>query len=187
MSITITGRHIDISESFRVSVETGIEELTTKHNISPIETTVTLTKQGHTFAADISSHIAQNLSLRARGEGDDAYTAFQNAADKLKIRLRRHKGWLDDHHKQRHIHFEKVPSFILDAQQPTTRQETNGYAPAIIAEMQAEIPTLTVGEAVNRFDIDEEYVYIFRNSKNGVLNVIYRRSDGNIGWIDPTL
>ena len=188
MIITVTGRHIEISDAFRSNVESGIEELTSKHNISPIETTVTLAKQNHTFTADIDSHIAQGLNIRTRGEGSDAYTCFQNALDKLKARIRRHKSWLDDHHRHRDIPVEKASSFILDAEQPTNREETsNGYAPAIIAEMQADVPTLTVGEAVNRFDVAEDHAYIFRNSKSGALNVIYRRTDGNIGWVDPTL
>ncbi len=185
MSIQITGRHIDISDSFRESVESGLGELTSKHNINPVETSITLTKQGHQFAADINAHLARGLNLRSHGEGGDAYSCFQNALDKLKIRMRRHKNWVDDHHKHHDIHFEEVSSYVMNAETPT-----NGYtpetelSPAIIAETKTDIPTLSVGEAVTRFDLNTEGAYVFRNVKNKAINVIYRRSDGNIGWID---
>ena len=185
MSIQITGRHIDISDSFRESVETGLGELNSKHNVTPLETSITLTKQGHQFAADINAHLARGLNLRSRGEGGDAYTSFHNALDKLKVRMRRHKNWVDDHHKHHDIHFEEVSSYVMSADTPT-----NGYvqekelSPAIIAETKTDVPTLSVGEAVTRFDLSEEGAYVFRNVKNNIINVVYRRADGNIGWID---
>ncbi|MDP4840413.1 MAG: ribosome-associated translation inhibitor RaiA [Alphaproteobacteria bacterium] len=185
MTIQITGRHIDISDSFRQSVESGLEELTSKHNISPLETSITLTKQGPSFAADINAHLARGLNLRSRGEGGGAYSCFQNALDKLRTRVRRHKNWVDDHHKHHDVHFEEVSSYVMNADTPT-----NGYvaekelSPAIIAETKTDVPTLSAGEAVTRFDLSEEGAYVFRNIKNNAINVVYRRSDGNIGWID---
>ncbi len=185
MSIQITGRHIDISKAFRESVETGLEELTSKHNVNPLETSVILSKEGHQFAADIHAHIAKGLNLRSRGEGGDAYSCFQNALEKLRIRVRKHKEFMDHHHKHHDVHFEEVSSYVMNKD-----FSTNGYtpdedlSPAIIAETKKDIPTLSVSDAVRRFDLSEDGAYIFRNIKNKALNVIYRRADGNIGWVD---
>lgn len=185
MSIQITGRHIDISDSFRESVESGLEELSSKHNIKPVETSITLTKQGSQFAANIHAHISRGLNLRSRGEGGDAYSCFQNALDKLRTRVRRHKNWVDDHHKHHDVHFEEVSAYVMNAETPLNGSvDQKELAPAIIAETKTDIPTLSVGDAVTRFDLSDEGAYVFRNVKNNVINVVYRRSDGNIGWID---
>lgn len=185
MTIQITGRHIEISDSFRTTVHEGLEELTSKHNINPVETSITLTKQGPFFAADINTHLARGLSLRSRGEGEDAYASFHNALDKLKGRMRRHKDFMDDHHKHHDVHFEKVSSYVLNGEAPLNGHvKEQSLAPAIIAETKTDIPTLSVGEAVTRFDLNEEGAYVFRNVKNNAINVVYRRSDGNIGWVD---
>ena len=99
--------------------------------------------------------------------------------------MRRHKNWVDDHHKHHDIHFEEVSSYVMNADTPT-----NGYvpekelSPAIIAETKTDVPTLSGGEAVTRFDLSEEGAYVFRNVKNNAINVVYRRADGNIGWLD---
>jgi ribosomal subunit interface protein len=185
MSVTITGRHIDISDAFREAVESGLEELSSKHNLNPIETTIVLSKQSFQFTTDINAHLARGVNLRTRGEGGDAYSCWQNALDKLKERVRRHKSWMDDHHKHKDTHFERAPSYVLAAEQPTTSEFKDGLAPAIIAETMTEIPTLSVGDAVTRFDFSDESAYIFRNIKNDKINVVYRRADGNIGWINP--
>jgi len=185
MSVTITGRHIDISDAFREAVQSGLEELSSKHNLNPIETSIVLSKHSFQFTADIHAHLGRGTNLRTRGEGGDAYSCWQNALDKLKERVRRHKNWMDDHHKHKDIHFEEAPSYVLDAEQPIKLEPQNGLAPAIIAETKAEIPTLSVGDAVTRFDFSDEPAYIFRNIKNNKINVVYRRSDGNIGWINP--
>lgn len=185
MNIQITGRHIDISDAFRDSVETGIEELTSKHNVNPVETSITISKEGHLFLTDIHAHISKGLNLRSRGEGGDAYSCFQNALEKLKIRVRKHKEFMDHHNKHHDVHFEEVSAFVMNK-----NFSENGYqpdedlAPAIIAEMKKEIPTLSVSDAVRRFDLSEDGAYIFRNAKNDAINVVYRRSDGNIGWVD---
>lgn len=187
MSIQITGRHIDISDAFRDSVESGLGDLSEKLNVTPVETNVILSKEGHQFLADIHAHISKGFNLRSRGEGGDAYSCFQNALDKMRTRVRKHKEFLDHHNKHRDIHFEEVSSYVMNRD-----FSTNGYnpeedlSPAIIAEMKKEVPTLSVSDAVRRFDMSEDGAYIFRNAKNDALNVIYRRADGNIGWVDLT-
>lgn len=190
MNITLTGRHVDISDAFRQSVETGLHEVMEKHNIDPIESSVILHKHGHMFNVDIHSHVSKNLNIRTSGEAGDAYAAFENCLDKMRTRIRRHKEWLDHHHKHHDVHVDHAPSYVMDASQPTSSTQNGDsreFSPAIIAEMKHEIPTLSVGEAVTLFDFQEESTYVFRNSKNGGVNVIYRRKDGNIGWVDPSL
>lgn len=188
MKITLSGRHIDVGDALRESVENGIKDVMSKHNIDPIEVAVTIHKQGHLFHTDVDAHVSKSLNIRTSGESGDAYAAVENCLEKMRIRIRRHKEWLDDHHKHRDVHFDEVDSYIMDAESPT-RQNGEGreLAPAIVAETKHQIPTLSVGEAVARFDFQEDHAYVFRNVKNGGINVIYRRKDGNIGWVDPSL
>ncbi len=187
MSIKITGRHIDVSESFRDSVESGISEATEKYNINPIETSVVISKNGHGFLSNISSYISRGLHLRSKCEGEDAYTAFHNSLDKLKHRISKHKEWVNHHHKHHDVHFEEIPYYVLDSQVTFDKQHEVKLSPAIIAETKKDLPNITVGEAVTRFDLSQDNAYVFRNAKNGAINIIYRRSDGNIGWVDPSM
>lgn len=192
MVVKVTGRHIDISEALREHVERGLTEVLGKHNIDPIESSVTVHKQSHIFHVDIHSHISKNLTLRASGEAEDAYIGFDKALDKLRTRVRRHKEWLDHHHKHHDSHYDQseAQAYIVDSEAPSRSDEKTPLkdrSPAVIAEMKQEIPTLTVGEAIARFDFLDENAYMFKNARNGVINVIYRRRDGNIGWVDPSL
>jgi len=183
MQTSITGRHVEISDAFRTTVEEGLQELITRHRIDPIEAQVTLSKQRHLFIADVHAHIARGINIRSTGEGADAYGCFHDALEKLTLRLRRYKKRLMDYHKHHDVHYEEVPQYVLTG----TPEESNheDLAPAVIAELTTEIPTLSVGDAVMRFDLSQEAAYVFRNASHGKINVLYRRTDGNIGWIDP--
>lgn len=185
MKLTITGRHVEISDAFREVVTTGFEDLSLRHTMKALEVAVVLSKDGYQFVTDIHAHVARGLNIRVRGEGSEGYSSFQNALDKLQQRLRRHKKWLSDHKKLHDVHFEEVPAYVLNGQYSEAAEHEEGVAPAIIAEMKTDIPTLTVAEAVARFDCCQDPTYIFRNSKHGELNVLYRRTDGHIGWVDP--
>lgn len=186
MQITVTGRHLDISESFRDHCGTGIQELIERFQVNAIDTTITLSKHTQKFCSDIMSHIGRGVTMRAHGEGLDAYASFAQALATLAQQLRKHKRRLQDHHKHRdqHVSTEHVPYFVLNGESPEHADHQEA-APAIIAEVQKEVPQLSVGDAVMRMDLSSEHTMVFRNQQSGRLNVIYRRSDGNIGWVDP--
>lgn len=185
MKVTITGRHIEISDAYRSSVEEGLTELMTSHRLSPIGMDVTLTKQNHDFTTDVHVHVNRGFDLRATGSATDGYSSFQNSLEMLKVRLRRHMKRLKDHSKHRDVHFEELPQTILNGASEEFHEDDN-LAAAVIAEMKVDIPTQSVGDAVMHFDLSQVPAYVFRNASSGELNVIYRRMDGNIGWIDPT-
>jgi ribosomal subunit interface protein len=186
MQVTVTGRHINISEAFRQSVEEGLQELVSRHQLNPVDALVTISKQGHTFYVDITSHIGRGVDMRAHGEGTDAYTSFAQALDTLASRLRKYKRRLVDHHKHhdQHTPQEVAPHYILNST-ALDQEEEGELGPAIIAEMPKEIPQLSVGDAVMHMDLSAENAMIFRHQTSGRLNIVYRRADGNIGWVDP--
>lgn len=183
MQTSITGRHVDISDAFRQAVDDGLQELITKHHIDPIEAHITLSKQRHLFTSDINLHVARGINIRSTGEGTDGYSCFNDALEKLTTRLRRYKKRLMDFHKHHDVHYEEIPQYVFCGSAEELAQEE--AAPAVIAELKLEIPTLAVADAVMRFDLSQDSAYVFRNANHGEINVLYRRNDGNIGWIDP--
>lgn len=184
MQISVSGRHVDTSDAFRAHVESGLGALVAQHHIDPIETSVVVEKQGHTFHCDVRMHLAKGTVLRVSGSGVDGYGGFDNALTLMTTRLRRHKGRVRDYHKHRDSHetIHLAPHYVLSAHDDGEQDN----APAIIAEVRSEIPTLSVGDAVMHLDFSNEPVFAFRNTKGGEVNFLYRRGDGNIGWIDPS-
>jgi ribosomal subunit interface protein len=183
MQTSITGRHVDISDAFRQTVDESLLELITKHHIDPIEAHITLSKQRHLFSSDINLHVARGINIRSTGEGIDGYSCYHDALEKLTTRLRRYKKRLMDFHKHHDVHYEEMAQYVFRGGVEEVVQEE--LAPAVIAELKITIPTLSVGDAVMRFDLSQDSAYVFRNASHGEINVLYRRNDGNIGWIDP--
>jgi hypothetical protein len=145
----------------------------------------------------ISVHVGRGILMQAEDDGGDAYAAFDIAAETISKRLRRHKRRLRDHHradtdsyaansyaaKQFVLAPDMGDEAALEAGEGV--DHVNGHAALIVAELEAHIPTLTVGEAVMRLDLAETQAMLFHNRAHGGLNMVYRRNDGNIGWVDP--
>ena len=115
------------------------------------------------------------------------FGAFDKCCEKMEKQLRRYKRRLKDHHRERAQPVEVLgaSSYILASEREDEDSEPDNLQPVIVAEMETQIPSLSVGEAVMQMELAEAPVLIFRNEKNNGLNVVYRRDDGNIGWIDP--
>lgn len=130
-------------------------------------------------------HLGRGVKVRASEETDDAYLSFEQASETFEKRLRRHKGKLVDHYKKRDVKYEKAPAlqYVIQSQ---GEQEVNTDNPLIIAEVKTEIPSLTVSEAVMHLDLSDTQAMLFNNVAHDQLNVVYRRQDGNIGWIAPS-
>lgn len=189
MNLTVNGKNIDVGEALRTHVSQALEHGIGKYFGNPIEATVTFTKESHLFVADLSVHIGRGIQMQAESSADQAYLAFDGAMEHLTKRLRRHKRRLRDHHRAE-IESFRASQYILapQAEEEADAQAVNGNeSPAVIAEMQTEIPTLTVGEAVMRLDLSDLKAIMFLNRAHGGLNMVYRRNDGNIGWVDPRL
>ena len=187
MNLTVKGKNIDVGEALRTHVAQSLDHAIAKYFGNPIEATVTFSKQSHLFSADIAVHIGRGILVHAEESADQAYAAFDQAVDHLTKRMRRYKRRLRDHHRAETQSF-RASQYILAPEAEEEPAAVNGNeAPAVIAEMQTEIPTLTVGEAVMRLDLSNLKAMMFLNRAHGGLNMVYRRNDGNIGWVDPRL
>jgi ribosomal subunit interface protein len=197
MQLTVTGKQTEIGEALRRHVEASLGAILVKYFKTAIEAHSVLSKEAHLSRAEISIHIGRGIVVNAHASASEAYAAFDGAAERLAKQLRRYKRRLRDHHakgREPASASERAMDYVLapvadeeeaDAGGPGTDGASG--APAVIAEMSTELPSLTVGEAAMRMDLAEAPVLLFRNRSHGELNLVYRRADGNIGWIDPEL
>jgi ribosomal subunit interface protein len=193
MQITVSGKQVELSDALRTRVSTQLDAIAGKYFDHALEALVTFGRARSFFTCDINVHAGRGLQLRGEGEAADANTAFDDAAEHIAKRLRRYRRRVNDHHRDlaQRDRPESARQYVLretmngvDAGPPDGRSLDEAYA-TVIAETQTEIACLSVGEAVMRMDLADQTVMMFRNSASGVLNVVYRRGDGHIGWIDP--
>ncbi|WP_043834016.1 ribosome hibernation-promoting factor, HPF/YfiA family [Muricoccus aerilatus] len=200
MQITVAGKGVETGEALKTHVTDGLEAVTRKYFDHAIDAHVTFRKDRAFFACDINLRAGRGLNMRAEGEGVDAHRAFADAAAHIGKRLRRYRRRVNEH--ARSLAEERDPLTEL-ARAVVLREEPDEEAPeavpadgeavtadgyangAVVAEAPTEISRLTVPEAVMRLDLSQETVLMFRNRGTGVLNVVYRRADGHVGWIDP--
>jgi ribosomal subunit interface protein len=189
MQLSVSGKHIDVGDSLRAHVGKRMTSGVGKYFDRAIEAQVQFSRARHLYRSDISVHAGRGVAVQAHGEADDIYAAFDSAADRVEKRLRRYKRRLVDYHADKPEPEEAaLPArqMILAAEDENATEPADAAAgPVTIAETTAAIHTLTVSEAVMRLDLAELPVLLFRNSGHGRLNLVYRRSDGNIGWLDP--
>ncbi|HEX3523591.1 MAG TPA: ribosome-associated translation inhibitor RaiA [Stellaceae bacterium] len=196
MQLSVTGKQTEIGAALRRHIEGSLGSILDKYFKTAIEAHVIVSKEAHLSRAEISIRIGRGIVVNARAAASDAYLAFDAAAERLAKQLRRYKRRLRDHHAKGREPAgagEQAMDYVLA---PIEEEEAEGEeaetcnvngAPAVIAEMSTELPSLTVGEAAMRMDLAEAPVLLFRNRSHGELNLVYRRTDGNIGWIDPKL
>jgi len=185
MQIHISGQQIDVGDALRVHVTDKLNAGVAKFFDHSLEANVAFSRDGEGFACVASVHVFAGLTLRAEGHAADIYAAFDQSADRIEKRLRRYKERLKSH-KGRGAEPElEARDVVLQAEPDDTGEAVNGE-PVVVAESVAAISTLRVGDAVMRLDISGAPVLVFRNAGHGALNVVYRRSDGHIGWIDPS-
>jgi ribosomal subunit interface protein len=190
MKISVTGRHMNVGESLRDHATTKLQEVTEKYFSRAIESHIVFDKHNHGFQTDIQVHVGRNIMVQGHGEADDAYIAFDMALSRVNGRLRRYKNKLKDT-RSAPTHEEmaemiEAQKFVLAGAGHEKSSEEAPEQPLVIAEMTTQIETLTVSEAVMRMDLSGYPAIVFKNKLGGGMNVIYRRPDGNIGWIDPS-
>lgn len=191
MNLTVKGKNIDVGDALKAHIQAALESMFDKYFGDAIEASVTLSKQNHLFDVAMSAHVGRGILLQSEASADQAYGAFDMAAAHLAKRLRRYKSRLRDHRREA-VESVRAQQYVLaseseDGGEPGAANAETGQWPAIIAEMQTDIPTLSVSEAVMRMDLSDQKAMMFVNSAHGGLNMIYRRDDGNIGWVDPRL
>lgn len=184
MNIQINGKQIDIGQALLTHVREQLNERLGKYYDRHVTGQVTFSREGHGYRADCHIHLGSGVDLQAHGEAADIYQCFEQASERLERRLRRYKRRLRDHHHGEREAAMPATSYVI-AQEHEDSEEPEGDAPVIIAEQPAEIPALTVAEAVMRLDLGQAPCLVFRNRAHSAINVVYRRGDGHIGWIDP--
>jgi ribosomal subunit interface protein len=187
MQLSVSGKHIDVGDALRGHVATAIQPVVDRYFGNAIEAKVLFARERYLFCADIAVHVARGMMVQSRGEAPDAYAAFDAAAERLETRLQRYKGRLIDRRRERAAEErpETVPHYVLAADAGTHAEDPEQGRAAVIAEQVSEIAVLSVSEAVMRLDLGELPILMFRNRAHQRINVIYRRPDGTVGWLDP--
>lgn len=192
MRIQVAGRQMEVGEALRTRIEDELATGVGKYFSRATDAVVTVGKNGGAgIDVDCTVHLSSGISLQAEGHGGDAHSAFGDALGKLEKRVRRYKRRLRNHHAdtKNPLPAEAASAYVLAplAEESDAEEDLNGSAdaPLVIAETTVHVRTMPVSMAVMQLDLSEHPVVMFRNAANGALNVVYRRKDGNVGWIDP--
>ncbi len=179
MQIIITGQQINLGDNLRDYAENALDGAVAKYFEEAVSADVRVFKEGVDIKTEITVHPASGTIVRATGASGDAYASFDDAVNKIARQLRKYKNKLTNHKAQP---VEMVDMSVIDSEDD---KEEVGDAPVIVAEMQTELPVCTVSAAVMRMDLAGLPALMFKNTAHGGLNMVYRRADGNIGWVDP--
>lgn len=187
MRYQISGKQIDIGAALQSHVQDELNSVVQKYAERPTDAHVVFSKSGHEFVCEATVHLSTGLTAQAKAHENEIYAAFDACSAKMEKQLRRYKRRLKDHHKDRTepVELFGASSYILASESNSEAEEPESLQPIIVAEMETPIPSLSVGEAVMQMELAGAPVLVFRNEGKNGLNVVYRREDGNIGWIDP--
>jgi ribosomal subunit interface protein len=196
MQVQVSGKHVDVGEALRTRISDDLVLSIGKYFDRGGDADVVLSRDGHGFRIDCAVTLASGQRLQSHGLGMDAIGAFDQALSKIETRIRRYKRRLKSHSTAAEAKAaELASSYVLRAPDDTTDVddwgegvESDGHHPPaamVIAESQEALKTMTVSMAVMDLDLTEQPAIVFRNAAHGGLSVVYRRADGNIGWVDP--
>lgn len=197
MHTQVVSKGIDVSDTLREQILGRVEDGVSKYFNRPGECYVAISREGIGFRVDCSLHLPSGMMLQAHGQADDAYKAADETMIRLEKRLRRYKRKLKNHHADHksELPAEALPFVVLqgardswndEAEETEDADVTGAPEPIVIAEKPGEMRTMTVGMASLELDAADSPFIIFKNAANGSLNIVYRRPDGNIGWVDPS-
>lgn len=186
MRYQISGKQIDIGEALQTHVKDELGTIVQKYAERPTDATIVFSRAAHEYVCEATVHLSTGLTASAKAHATEIYAAFDGCGEKMEKQLRRYKRRLKDHHRERAepVELSGAASYILAGDEGNVESEPDTLTPVIVAEMETKIPSLTVGEAVMQMELAGAPVLVFRNEKKHV-NVVYRRDDGNIGWIEP--
>ena len=191
MEIRVSGHQIETGEALQSHVSDRMNAIADKYFARAIGAHATFGKGPHdSFQCDIVAHVMQGLVLKGHGQAQDAHVAFEGAADRIEKQLRRYMRRLKD----RNSAGAAQPSPTVDEIEDNAsyivfdggaEEDDAGDAPAIIADTRVDVPTSSVSDAVMMLDLRNTTALLFVNSKTGAHNLVYRRRDGTIGWVEP--
>ena len=192
MDIRISGHQVATGDALKTHVDDRLQGIADKYFSRAISAQVTFGKGPHDagFKCDIVAHVMQGLVLKGHSDAMDAHRAFDGAAEKIETQLRRYMRRLKDRHAGEAAAVAEAGSYdsfdnagyTLFAE---TREDEAGDAPLIVAETRVDVPDTTVSDAVMMLDLRNTAALLFRNSGTGAYNMVYRRGDGTIGWVEP--
>ena len=187
MRYQISGKQIDVGEALQTHVKAELGEVVEKYAQRPTECVVVFSRSTYEYVCEAVIHLSTGLTAQAKGHAAEIYAAFESCREKMDKQLRRYKRRIRNHHSNRSgpVEFGGASSYILAATEDADEAEPDSLQPVVIAEMETKIPSITVGEAVMQMELAGQRMLVFRNEGHGGVNVVYRRDDGNIGWIDP--
>jgi ribosomal subunit interface protein len=196
MRVQVAGRHMDVGEALRARIASELTGHVEKYFSRATDATVTVGKGVPSgYQVDCTVHLSSGMTLQAEGHGGDAHLAFGDALEKIGKRVRRYKRRLRNHHADNKspLPAENAPAYVLAPLGEETDEEGENAAlaerddgaPLVIAETVAAVRTMPVAMAVMQLDLMEAPALLFRNAAHGGLNMVYRRPDGNVGWVDP--
>lgn len=188
MRYQITGKQIDVGEALQTHVEQELNIVVAKYAERPTDAHVVFSRSAHEHVCEATVHLSTGLTAQAKASATEIYAAFDQCAEKMEKQLRRYKRRLKNHHRERTepVALSGASSYILAASDDVDVEEPDTLQPITIAEMATNVPSLSVGEAVMQLELGSAPVLVFRNEGRGRINVVYRREDGNIGWVDPS-
>ena len=185
MTLRISGKHMDVGESLKGKIEDRITDAVDKYFGHGFKGHVNMEKQGSFFHCDCLLNLDSGITLQTSARESDAHASFERAAEKIEKRLRRYKRKLKDHHSGNNAQDLSVAYSVMST--PDDDEEiTEDFAPLVVAESSISVRTQTVAMAVMQLELMDQPVNVFKNAANGEVNVVYRRTDGNIGWVDPS-
>lgn len=192
MTLRISGKQMEIGDAFRERIDDRIQLAVDKYFDGGFSGHVTVEKTGSRFTADCLVRLDTGVTLQATGQAQEPQSAFDAAADRIEKRLRRYKRRLKSHDTGP----DPMAGFDANAETmdyrvmaPVADEDSEvpeDYAPAIVAETTMSLRTMSVASAVIELDMKDSPVFVFRNAGSSNVNIVYRRADGNIGWIDPS-
>jgi ribosomal subunit interface protein len=185
MSLRISGKHMELGDSFRSQISSRIGDAIDKYFDGGFSGHVVVEKSGSRYAADCNLHLDSGVNLQAEGEAQDPQVAFEKALERIEKRLRRYKRRLKDRNVEP-IQVDDIAYRVMESISDEDIEIASDYAPVIVAESVVALKTLSVANAVMELDMKDSPVFVFRNGANGHVNIVYRRNDGNIGWIDSS-
>lgn len=187
MQIQVKGKQIDVGDALRGHAEDKLADAAGKYFDRAVDAAITFSRSGHDIRADAQIHLPTGMKASAHGSATDPYVALDNCVGKLEKQLRRYKRRLKDHHASRKDPIEALAASAYVIAGDDSEDEPNSLDPVIVAETTMSVQTLSVGEAVMQMELAGAAFLMFRNERNGEFNVVFRRDDGNVGWIDPEL
>jgi ribosomal subunit interface protein len=193
MRLRVTGRNIDVGDALRSRIEDELTQGVSRYITRDGEGLVTLSKERHLYIVEIQIHLDSGITLESKGEAGDAHPAFDAALAKIEKRVRRYKRRLKDHHAVSRAANAQIDAAYTvlaasgadDEDGGESAEVEAGDAPVVIAETSRTLQTMPVSTAVLQLEVSEQPALMFRNPSTGTLNMVYRRADGNIGWLDP--